>query len=300
MTATAPPAHPDRSDAATAARPRGLPIDRRLVAPGPSQPLVWIHRLLAAAMGFRLLERPWWRMANRPRDLFDPVWSVSWLPGPPPVEVLVVLEVVGVVAALAAVCRRAPRLGFTVSWACLVFLAACWGSSGKVMHNEVLLVTAAFPLLFTALPRRGDPPSVDVRWGWAPRAAAATLAAVYFATGVQKLRHSGLRWVFSDNMAWVVRQGTSPFGHGLNEAFAQHGWLMRALAGGALAFELGAPLLLWFRRTRIPFAVISFTMHGSIWLFLGLDYSPWVFTSAAIAVPLALRWDRPPPDPSPA
>jgi hypothetical protein len=269
-------------------------FDRRLVAPGPSGRLVAVHRLLAAAMAFRLVERPWWQLSDRPADLFDPVWAVSWLSAPPSAAVVAVVQVVGVLAGLAVVARRAPRVAFPIVWLCLVFVAACWGSSGKVMHNEVLLVTVAFPLLFTALPGRDGEASVDVRWGWAPRSAAVALGAVYLATGVQKLRHSGLDWVFSDNMAWVVRQGTSPFGKDVNLAFARHGWLMVAMAAGALAFELGAWVLLWFRRTRIVVPIVSFVMHGSIWLFLGLNYSPWVLTCAAVAVPMAMRW---PPDP---
>lgn len=279
-----------------------MSFDRRLVAPGPSGLVVAVHRLLGAAMAFRLVERPWGRMADRPAELFEPVWVVSWLSSPPSAAVVVLAQIVGVLAGVAVVVRRAPRAAFAVVWACLVFVAACWGSSGKVMHNEVLLVTVAFPMLFTALPRRGDPAWVSVAWGWAPRAAAAALGAVYFATGFQKLRHSGIEWVFSDNMAWIVRQGTSPFGKDLNLAFARHGWLMVLLAGGALTFELTAPLLLWFRRTRIVVPVVSLVMHGSIWVFLGLNYSPWVLTCVAIGVPLSMRWpmsDGSSDDPSP-
>jgi len=268
-------------------------FDRRLLAPGPSQRVVLVHRLLAAAIAFRLLERPWWRSAHRPAELFDPVWVIGWLPGQPPLALLVALQALGVAAGIAAAARLAPRLTFPIAWACLVFVAAVWGSSGKVMHNEVLLVTAAVPLLVADLPRRHEAPTVSTRWGWPPRAAAVALGAVYLATGVQKLRHSGLRWVFSDNMAWVVRQGTSPFGRDLNLWLGRHEVVLAAVAGGALAFELGAPLLLWFRRTRLLVPVISLTMHGSIWLLLGLNYSPWVLTAAAVSIPLALHWSPP-------
>jgi hypothetical protein len=250
-----------------------------------------MHRLLAAAILWRLVERPWWRTASRPADLFQPVWAVSWLSGPPSAGVLVAAQVVGVLGALAVLVGVARRAGFAVAWLALVFVAACWGSSGKVMHNEVLLVSVAFPMLFTDLPPRRAAPSVAVAWGWAPRVAAAVLGLVYFATGFQKLRHSGLRWVFSDNMAWVVRQGTSPFGRDLNLTAGRQGWLMVALAAGALTFELSAPLLLWCRRTRIVVPLVSLTMHLSIWVFLGLNYSSWVLTAAAVAVPFSMRWD---------
>ncbi|MCB0977124.1 MAG: HTTM domain-containing protein [Acidimicrobiales bacterium] len=275
-------------------RRRTLPIgfDRRLVAPGPARLLVAVHRLLAAAMAFRLVERPWWQMTYRPDALFKPVWVVSWMTSPPSTQVLLVAQVAGVAGGVAAVLRRAPRIGFAIAWIALVFVAACWGSSGKVMHNEVLLITVAFPLLFSAVPGRGTTPASDVRWGWGPRASTAALGAVYFATGLQKLRHSGLRWAISDNMSWVVFQGRSPFGADLNLFIARQHWLTVALASGALLFELGAPLLLWFRRTRIIVPVVAFVMHTSIWVLLGLNYSSWVLTCIAVAVPMSMRWDE--------
>lgn len=251
-----------------------------------------MHCLLAVAMMFRLVERPWWHLARRPSELFQPVWVISWIPGQPGALLIGLVQVLGVMGAIAVILRRAPRIGFAITWLSLVFVAACWGSSGKVMHNEVMLITVAVPMLFTELPGRVEPASWSAAWGWAPRASAAVLGTIYLATGVQKLRHSGLNWVFSDNMTWVVRQGRSPFGHQLNLDLARHQWLMVSLAFGALLFELTAPLLLYFRRTRLIVPLVSFIMHMSIWALLGLNYSPWILTSAAVAVPLAMHWNR--------
>ena len=87
---------------------------------------------------------------------------------------------------------------------------------------------------------------------------------MYLLTDVQKLRHSGLGWVLSDDMAWVPRRGTSPFGEGLTLLVAGQPWLTRALAGGALCLELAAPVLLALRVTHIPFALAVAAMHASI------------------------------------
>lgn len=265
-------------------------IDRALVAPGPARRLIEVRTLLAAAIAFRLVQRQWWHLADRPVELFEPVAVVGWLSSPPSAAVAMAIQLVGLIGALAAVARRAPKAGFVVAWLAYLFLAAVWGSSGKVMHNDVLLITVAFPLLFAAAPTRAESETVEVRWGWAPRAALVALGAVYFATGYQKLRHSGLEWVFSDNMSWVLRQGTSVFGHRLNQVVADQPVITRILAGGALALELTAPVLLAFRRSRPFFVLGSVMMHGSIWLFLGLDYSPWVLASAAVALPTSRRW----------
>lgn len=89
-------------------------------------------------------------------------------------------------------------------------------------------------------------------------------------------------------MSWVLRQGTSPFGTELTTYVADHPWLPHLLAGGALALELAAPVLLALRVTRLPFALAVATMHTSIWAFLGLDYSAWVLTVVAVVVPMAL------------
>lgn len=265
-------------------------VDRALLAAGPARRLIEVRTLLAVAMGVQLVVRPWRQLVDRPPQLFDPVAVVAWLSAPPSPRTVVAVQCVGLVAAVVTVLRLAPRAGFAVAWAAYVFLAAVWGSSGKVMHNDVLLITVAFPLVFAPAPTRAESDSVDVRWGWGPRASLAALAAVYFATGYQKLRHSGLAWVFSDNMSWVLRQGTSVFGHHLNQVVADQPALTRALAAGALALELAAPVLLSIRRTRPLFVLGALLMHASIWLFLGLDYSPWVLASAAVALPLSRSW----------
>lgn len=264
--------------------------DRALLATGPARRLVEVRTLLAVAIGVQLAVRPWRQLVERPPQLFDPVAVVAWMTAPPSAQTVVAVQLVGVAAVSVTVLRVAPRAGFVVAWAAYVFLSAVWGSSGKVMHNDVLLVTVAFPLLFAPAPSRSEVDSVDVRWGWGPRASLAALAAVYFATGFQKLRHSGLAWVFSDNMSWVLRQGTSVFGHHLNQVVADRPALTVALAAGALSFELAAPFLLAFRRTRLLFVLGALVMHASIWLFLGLDYSPWIMASAAVALPLSRGW----------
>src|SRR5690606_27259353 len=103
-----------------------------------------------------------------------------------------------------------------------------------------------------------------VGWGWPPRAALAVLGTVYFLTGFQKLRHSGLDWVMSENLRWVLRQGSPHVPDGTVQALADQLWLTQLLAAGALAVELAAPLLLVVRRTRVLFAVSATALHGSI------------------------------------
>ena len=187
--------------------------------------------------------------------------------------------------------RRNASPGFFLAWLALLLLAGLWGSSGKVMHNDVLLLTVSFPVLFVGSPTR-DSEAHGPRWGWAPRAALAVLTVVYFLTGYQKLRHSGLEWAFSSNLAWVIRQGSSPFGPDLNRALADQLWLTQALAAGTLLFELAAPVLLAVRRTRLLFALGATAMHLGIWALLGLDYFGWILAVWAVVIPMTPLGDR--------
>lgn len=291
-------------------------IDAALLAPGPAHRLIRVHTLVALAIGLRLVTRDWTLISERPRILTANLTVMSWWPGPTPAAVLVTLQVIGLIGVVLVLTRRYPRLGFAIAWTAYLVLTALWGSSGKVMHNDVLTVLVGAVLLASAPPaRRPDSPTLRslvgigrpesripnnlehaVAWGWPPRAALAVVGTVYLLTGVQKLRGSGVGWVFSENMQWVLRQGSSPFGPELTALVADHLWLTQLLAGGALALELTAPIWLAIRLTRIPFAIAVALMHGSIWVCLGLDYSAWVLTVAAVvagtAAPIRLRVRR--------
>jgi hypothetical protein len=269
----------------------GHRFDAAVVAPGLARPVVLLQVGLALLIALRLLAHDWTLVADRPAELTYDLWILGWLPHLPP-PVLIAIQVAGLAGVALVLARRAPRSGFALSWIALLVLAGLWGASGKFHHNDVLLLTAAFPVLFARLPGRGSrstsapgvPP--ETAWGWPPRAALAAVACVYFLTGLQKLRHSGLAWVFSDNMSWVLRQGadSSPVSTELVLRLAEAPVLPQVLAGGALALELGAPLLLLWRPTRLVFAAAVTAMHLSIWACLGLDYSPWWLTVWAVTL----------------
>lgn len=277
----------------TSAWPRPLAAlgraDADLVAPGSAQTLVLVRTLLALVIGARLGSSGWSEAARIPSALWEPVFFSSWMENPPPRSLLVALQLVGLGAVGLVIARIAPAAAFAVAWLCLTTLSAVWSSGGKIMHNDLLLVSAAFPLLFAPSPRRVDDGTVDERWGWGPRAALAVVAFVYFATGVQKFRHGGIEWVSGDNMRWVLYSAPHPQVPGLGRALADAAWPAHLLAAGALGLQLMAPVLVWWRRTRPAFPVLSLAMHGSIWLLLGLDYHGWWMTTMAVTWPLCFQ-----------
>ena len=268
--------------------------DRRVVAPGPAGRLVARQAGLLAVLGLRLLLRRWWTMADRPAELFEPVPFLGWLDAPPGAVAIVVVWLLGlgaVGAGLWAVATgRRAGAAFRIAWLSLLVLAGLWGSAGKILHNDVLLLTVCVPLLLAPSPTRTE--GTSTRWGWPPRAVLAVLATVYFLTGYQKLRHSGLEWVFSSNMSWVIRQGDPVVPDGMARSLADQLWLTQALAGGALVLELVAPVLLAVRRTRIWFALGATAMHASIWALLGLDYYGWVLAVWAVVLPFTPVGER--------
>ena len=268
-------------------------VDRRLLAPVPWYRLVEVHTLVAAVIGLRLVTRDWALVAQRPAVLTGGPTFLGWLPVDVPPAVVLVLQVAGILGVALVLAGVRVRAGFVVAWVAYVLLTALWGSSGKVMHDDVLTVTVGAVLLAAAPPARGAARGEDpARTGWTVRAALAVVGCVYFLTGAQKLVHTGPSWALGDTMAWILRQGSSPFGDDLTRLVADQPVLTRALAAGALLLELTAPVWLAVRVTRIPFAVAVATMHASIWVFLGLDYSAWVLTVAAVVVPLGLRPGR--------
>ena len=266
-------------------------VDAAYMAPGSAHALGCVRVALAVLIGLRVALGPYVALTDQPDALFVPAFVVSWLSSMPPAGVIVAVQVVGVAAAVACIAGRRPRASFAVAWIALLFLAGLRGSLGKVLHNDVLLLLAAAPLLFAPGDARPGDRRTSSAWGWPVRASLAVAAAVYLVAGLQKLRHSGLDWVTSDNMRWVLyggaASGRAPT-DAIARAVADRAWASQLAAAGILTLELGAPVALALRSWRVPFAVAAVALHIGTWLTLGLDYWAWAATIVVITIP----WDR--------
>ena len=174
-----------------------------LWGPETSQRLVWVYTALAALIGLRIVLGPYRRLADTPDALFDPVAVLGWLNGMPPASAIIGLQVIGGVAALAAVLRRRPRLAFAVAWVCYLVLAGLRGSRGKILHNDLLALWATVPFLLA--PVRAAAVNLRDRvprraYGWPIRAAVVIVALVYSLAGYSKLQRSGIDWAIGDNV----------------------------------------------------------------------------------------------------
>jgi hypothetical protein len=272
-------------------RRRLIELDRRLFAPGSAHALGCVRVGLAVILAIRAATGPYTALAGQPDALFLPPWWMAWLEGIPSAPVIVAVQLAAVTAAALCVSGRAPRAGFAGAWLGLLLLAGWRGSLGKVLHNDVLLLLCAVPVLFAPAAAWPGAALRSIASGWPRRGALVVCGAVYFVTGMQKLRHSGLDWVFSDNMRWVLYAGAAS-GRAPTAAIARfvadRAWLSTIAAGWILAFELTAPLLLAVRRWRLWFLAAAVALHLGTWLTLGLDYWSWFLTVAVITIP----WDN--------
>src|SRR5918993_2010473 len=102
-----------------------------------------------------------------------------------------------------------------------VYLLGLPHNFGKVEHSDALVVivlgimavsrcgdACSIDRLIWRVRRRGDSsverPRASGEYTWPVRTVWVMLALIFFAAGVSKLRHSGLEWIFSDNMAILL------------------------------------------------------------------------------------------------
>lgn len=261
--------------------------DRWLFAAGSAHRLAAVRSALAGVIGLRIALGPFRGLHAAPAELFEPPPFLSWLEAMPAHWWFIGLQLLGVGGAIVAIAGRLPRVALLIAWLSLLTLAGLKGTYGKVLHNDVLLLLAAVPIL--AAPsdaRRGDP-TTSRRFGWPVQTSLAVIATVYAAAGVQKLVYSGFDWVTGDNMRWVLYQAAGSGRVRWPEVpltLADCAWVTHVLAGGLLAGELLAPLLIVPRRTRSAFAAFAVGLHAGTWLLLGLDYWAWALTVTAVVI----------------
>lgn len=257
-------------------------IERWLFGPESARRLRAVQFGLAGLLALRVALGPYRMLAGQPPEFFRPVWFLRLLPSMPPVGVIIALQVVGTLAAVAVFAAaghgRTRRVAFAVAWACLVVLAGLRTSQGKFLHNDVLLVLACVP--FLAAPTRDDDGS-----GWPVRTALVVVAGAYFFTGFHKLVTSGLAWVTSDNLVNVVtvgsRSGRVMF-PAVGEFVARQAGVLHVVAAVVLLVELTFPVVLVRPRTRPYYAAAVVALHAGTWLLLGLDYWAWAAVSLVV------------------
>ena len=239
-------------------------------------------------------------------SLWKPVWLFQILHLPVlSSSLLVVLQSVWKISLALSCIGLFTRVSTVSSFILGTYLLGLPMNFGKVTHAEGLVV---FVFGIMALSRCGDScsidrliwkarrrndtlrqrPQVSGEYTWPVRAVWVMFALIFFAAGVSKLRHSGLEWIFSDNMANMLLQAqfeemsVVPWGFFL----AQHQWLTQLVAAATIAIEVGYPLALFSRRARWIIVPSVFSMQIGISLLLGITFSPFLICNL-----FWVRWD---------
>ena len=262
-------------------------VDSWLFAPGPGIGL-WILRTgFAVLFGVRLAIGDHHHLGSQPEALFRPQLLWRWLETMPSGEVIAAVQVVGVLAAAATLVVRRSRLPLVVAWGALVFVDGLLAARGKIMHNDLLALLAAVPVLMGPSAVGPDDRALDRRHGWPVRAALGVVVFAYFFSGLAKLISSGPAWAFSDNLQNILFAATltdKPPTDAVAAFVADRAWLAQAIAGLTLVVECGFLLVLARPKLRPLFALGAVGLHTGIWVTLGLDYWSWVATVLLVVI----------------
>jgi hypothetical protein len=287
-------------------------IERWLFAPESARRLAALRIGLCLLLAARLAIRNYTVVAGQPEALFQPLSYMKLLPHMPSHDVAVTLQLVGIAAALLAAAGLWVRGTLPLAFVCALVLNGMLNATGKVIHNDVPLTLCLLPL---ALYPRATAQAWALTWrlrspragagaelrgeafGWPVRLAMVTIALAYFFVGFQKLRYSGIDWVTSDNLRWVLYASSDSQLHSNSLALfvADRAWLAHLFAAGTLVVELGFPLVLFWPRSKWFFIPGAVLLHLGIGLTMRLDYSSWALTDLIIFVnwPLLVDWLAP-------
>ena len=275
-------------------------LERFLFAPGDARRLAARRIGLCGLLAWRLATGDYTFVAGQPEALFQPVSFMKLLPEMPGHDLTVALQVAGVAAALLAAAGLWTRASLPAAFACALVLNGMLNATGKIVHNDVLLLLCMVPLV--AAPRaataawalrppwrrdhRRRAPGAGEAYGWPVRTAMVVVALAYFFVGFQKLRFSGLDWITSDNLRWVLYASSDSRSEPNQLALfvADRAWMAHLLAAGTVFLELFFPLALAVPRLRWLFVPGVVSLHVGIWLMMGLDYSAQALTVVIVFV----------------
>jgi hypothetical protein len=267
---------------------------------------------LCSLLAFRLATTDYVAAAREPAWRFQPLSYMKLFEHMPSPGVATAVQVFGVVAAVLAAAGLALRLTLPAAFACSLVLNGMLNSSGRVIVGVAAMMLCLLVLIASGsaaaeawslrvpLRRiRGEqessvsaPVPSGARYGWPVRTAMIAIALAYFFAGFQKWRYSGLPWVTSDNLRWILLGQAHP--DGLALFVADRPWLVHVLAAGALLLETSFPVVLFVPRLRWVLIPAAVSMHVGVRLTLGLDYSPqWLSAVIVFADwPVVIAWLR--------
>jgi len=200
-----------------------------------------------------------------------PIWLFDTLRVPLlPASAIVVVQAVWKAALFFAAIGLFTRVAMATAFLLGTYLMGLPHNFGQTQHFDTLVVFASGAL---AISCAADAWSVDAWLGarrhgstatrpddgeytWPIRFVWVAMAMIFCAAGISKLRHSGLDWIFSDNLALLLQRQQYHVSDGepwTNWGLwvARHPWVVRAMAASAVATETLYPLALFSRHARL-------------------------------------------------
>lgn len=271
--------------------------DGWVFAPADARRLAAVRIGLCGVLALRLATTDYSAVTGQPAALFQPVFYMRLFTHMPSQEVATVLQACGVAAAVAAAAGLALRATLPLAFACSLVLEGMLNSAGRVIVGDALLLLCLLVLLaagraageaWSVRPRH--PISPSARFGWPVQTMTITIALAYFLAGVQKWRFSGLAWITSGNLRWILYAASDSRSHPNHLALfvADRPLLAHVVAAGALLLETFFPLVLLVPRLRWLFVPAVVAMHAGIWLTIGLGY----WTQLLVVVIVFVNWPR--------
>ena len=162
---------------------------------------------------------------------------------------------------------------------------------GQTQHFDTLVVFASGAL---ALSRAADacsidallagrrlPPRDDGEYTWPIRFVWVAMAVIFCAAGLSKLRHSGVEWILSDNLAMLLRRQQYHISDGepltrWGVVFARHAWLARGTALASVSIETLFPLALFYRPARYVLVPAGLLMLIGIRMLMGPTFEQFM------------------------
>ncbi len=297
--------------------------DGWVFAPEEVRRLAAVRIGLCSVLTLRLAFVDYGALAGQPAQLFQPLTYMRLFDRMPSQGLATALQICGVIAALLAAAGLVPRASLPLAVVCSLILNGMLNSAGRVIVGDAVLTlclliliacgTAAGeawsirePLgralgrvrrrLAPAAPGARNPTSAGGRYGWPLRTAMIVIALAYFFSGFQKFRNSGLSWVSSDNLRWILYASSDAQAHpnGLALFIANRTVLAHLFEAASMLLETCFPLVLFVPRLRWLFIPGVVAMHVGIRLALGLDYSAQWLTVLIVFVnwPAVVDWLR--------
>lgn len=273
---------------------------RRWFPDAPLADLAIARVLVVAAVLYLNGSLRFFNVARAPALTWDPIPLFAALgatqPGAATVTLLHQTTTVALVAAALGLLTNAALL---CAFVLQLVLEGFLNSFGKVTHATIPLLHA---MLFFALAPCGHVWSLDalLRRAWRSWRGLPTeqsrrsrfarwpfelllveLAFYYFDAGLSKLAASGLAWMDGATLQYSLVK----LGGAVAAVVAPHLWLCALLSVAALAFELGFPLAIVFRRLRPWFLAAGVAFHLGNHVLLDL-----IFWPVLAVYPLVVPW----------